>query len=388
MNRTSGRIFVAGRVSEARATMLLALMLAVALTQGGCQVQAGKSADKGEADSSKVLPVPVEIETVATGAISARLRLNGVLGTEAEIKVFPLVAGQVERIRVEEGARVRAGDTLLTLEDGEILLSERRLRLEMEKAEQDLGRVRRLSDARMVPEQDLADADYTARRARLSWESARLTVERSRVTAPISGVVGRRLVQVGDMVSAATQLFTLVDDLRLIAVLDVPERELGRLRARQPVLVTAAAAVKGAQAGWIKRISPVVDPASGTVRVTVEVPDPGHQLRAGMYAGFSVVTDTREGVVLVPKRSLVYDRDQTYVWIAGDSTAERRAVTRGYEDEERLEARDGLKPGERLVVVGQSALKPGALIRVVRQDGRDLPQPVERVDAAAKKKAR
>lgn len=387
MNRTSGRIFIGARAPATRATLALALTLAVALSQGGCQVQAGKGADKGEADSSKVQPVPVEIETVATGAISAHLRLSGVLGTEAEIKVFPLVAGQVERIRVEEGARVRAGDTLLTLEDGEILLSERRLRLEMEKAEQDLGRVRRLSDARMVPEQDLADADYAARRARLSWESARLTVERSRVTAPISGVVGRRLVQVGDMVNASTQLFTLVDDLRLIAVLDVPERELGRLRTRQPVEVTAAAA-QGAQAGWIKRISPVVDPASGTVRVTVEVPDPGHRLRAGMYAAFSVVTDTRAGVVLVPKRSLVYDRDQTYVWIAGDSTAERRAVMRGYEDEERLEARGGLKPGERLVVVGQSALKPGALVRVVRQDGRDLPQPATRADAAAKKRAR
>ena len=356
---------------------------AALLLLAGCRIQAGKAEGKDGADSSRTAPVPVETETVATGEIAARLRLNGVLGTEAEIKVFPLVAGQVARILVEEGSRVRNGDTLLVLEDAEILLAERRLRLERDKAEEDLGRVQRLSEARMVPGQDLADADYAARRARLAWESARLTVERSRVTAPIGGVVGRRLVQAGDMVGPSSQLFTLVDDGQLIAVLDVPERELARLRVRQSVDVKAAAEGKP-RPGWIKRISPVVDPASGTVRVTVAVPDPEHRLRAGMYAGFSILTDTRRDVVLVPKRALVYDRDQSYAWVARDSTVERRLLQRGYEDEERVEARAGLKEGERLVVVGQSGLKPDSRVRVVRADGRDLPQPKPRADAAKK----
>ncbi|MDP2361763.1 MAG: efflux RND transporter periplasmic adaptor subunit [bacterium] len=347
----------------------------------GCQVQAGRPGRPGAADSSSTTPVPVEVETVGTGAITARLQLNGMLSSEAEIKVFPLVSGHVGRVLVEEGARVRSGDTLLVLEDAEILLNERRMRLEMEKAEADLARIRQLASSRLVSDQDLADADFAARRARLSWESASLTVARSRVAAPISGVVGRRLVQEGDFVATGTQLFTLVDDSRLIAVLDVPERELTRLRLRQTVRLDVAAAAEPV-VGWIKRISPVVDPASGTVRVTVGIEDPSRRLRAGMYARFLVITDTKDEAVLVSKRALVYDRDLTYVWVAQDSTVERRTLVRGYEDEERLEALSGIAPGERLVTVGQSALKTGSPIRIIKADGREVAPPVETADGA------
>jgi membrane fusion protein (multidrug efflux system) len=368
----------------ARRTCRTGLLCVLVMLAGGCQVQMGRGQSK-DADSTKAAPVPVETETLSLGSMASRLHLNGVLGTEAEIKVFPLVAGHVGRIRVEEGSRVRAGDTLLVLEDAEILLSERRLRLELDKAESDLSRVRQLADSRMVPEQDLADADYTARRARLSWESARLAVQRSRVTAPISGVVGRRLVQEGDFVATGTQLFTVVDDQRLIAVLDVPERELDRLRLKQPVELEVGAAADGPRQGWIKRISPVVDAASGTVRVTIGVEDPARRLRAGMYARFNILTDTRDSVVVVPKRALVYDRDQTYVWVARDSLAARLLVQRGYEDEERVEARSGVKVGEQLITVGQAGLKPDSRIRVVKADGRATPAATEAVSEAASK---
>ncbi|MFA7331308.1 MAG: efflux RND transporter periplasmic adaptor subunit [Candidatus Delongbacteria bacterium] len=359
------------------------LLSSLALLTGACQVQTGRG-ESNPADSNKVQPVPVELETVVLGSMASRLHLNGVLTTEGEIKVYPLVAGHVGRLRVEEGDRVRRGDTLLVLEDAEILLSERRLRLEMEKAAQDLERVRQLAEARLVPEQDLSDAQYLADKAKLAWESARLTVQRSRVTAPVGGVVGRRLVQQGDFVQPGSQLFTLVDDRELISVLDVPERDLVRLRQGQSVDVTPSSGDGSVRQGWIKRISPVVDPASGTLRVTVGVKDSGSALRAGMYARFSILTDTRNDVVVVPKRALVYDRDLSYVWVAGDSSAVRRQVERGYEDEERLEVRQGLQAGEALVVVGQSALKPGSPIRVVRRDGRDLPQPADSVKAGSR----
>jgi len=358
---------------------ILALLLA-----GGCQVQMGKAGGNGSPDdSSKTQPVPVEVESVQLGRMESRLHLNGVLATEGEIKVYPLVPGHVGRLRVEEGDRVRAGDTLLVLDDAEILLSERRLRLEKEKAEGDLERVRQLAQNRLVSDQDLEDARYLADKARLAWESARLTVERSRVTAPVSGVVARRLVQKGDFVQPGNQLFTLVDDRELISVLDVPERELSRLRTGQSVSVSFSAGGPP-QTGWIKRISPVVDPASGTVRVTVGVKDPGRILRAGMFAKVSILTDTREGVVTVPKRSLVYDRDLAHVWVAGDSTAERRLLERGYESELDVEVRSGLKVGEQLVVVGQSALKAGVPIRVVKRDGLELPQPADSTRQAAR----
>jgi len=373
-----------GSTSWPRRSGLFLFLAAGLALLGGCQVRTGQAGGPdAKDDSSKTQPVPVEVEGVRVGTMESRLHLNGVLATEGEIKVFPLVAGHVGRLRVEEGDRVRAGDTLLVLEDAEILLSERRLRLEKEKAEGDLERVRQLAQNRLVSDQDLEDARYGADKARLAWESARLTVQRSRVTAPVSGVVARRLVQKGDFVQPGSQLFTLVDDRELISVLDVPERELPRLRTGQAVRV-ALSAGGAPREGWIKRISPVVDPASGTVRVTIGVKDPGRSLRAGMFAKVSILTDTREGVVTVPKRALVYDRDLAYVWVAGDSTAERRLLERGYESELDVEARSGVQVGEPLVVVGQSALKAGVPIRVVKRDGVELPQAADSTARASR----
>lgn len=347
----------------------------------GCQVQAGRGDRKDGAaeDSLALRRTPVETATVSRGRVQAFVHLSSVIGTEAEVVVHPLVGGHVARILVEEGDRVQAGDTLLSLEDAENQLHEERTRLEHSKAVQDRERVEELARRNLVSEQDRDQARYAEELARLNWESARLTVERGHVRAPIDGVVSRRSVQVGDLVSQTNPLFTLVDDRELIAVLDVPEREWPRLKVGQPVQVASVALDEGGLSGRIKRIAPVVDSASGTVRVTVAVSDPAGRLRSGMYARFSIVVDTREDAVLVPKRALVYDREQPFAWVAGDSLAERRSVVAGYEDADRLEVREGLEAGEQLIVVGQSGLKNGGRIRVVMADG----EPVEEPEAFA-----
>lgn len=352
----------------------------------GCQVNAGNGKKwESEADSSKVRAVPVETETITTATMSARLHVNGILETESAVQIYPQVPGHVAVIHVEEGDRVSTGDTLLRLEDAELLLAERRLRLERDKAFSDLRLVEAMLGDSLVARQDVEDAIFTADRAQLNWESAQLQVERSRVRAPIPGVISLRDVQVGDYVSGAKALFTLVDDSEFISVLDVPERELSRLKKGQPVRAEVGAAGYRDLAGWIKRISPVVDPGSGTVRVTVGLGNEEGLLRSGMYARFSIITEVKENAIALPKRALVYDRDQLHVWIAGDSLAERRRVQRGFEDEFRIEVLEGVASGEQLIIVGQGSLKGNTPIRVIRADGVDVPQPDETSTADAAK---
>lgn len=343
----------------------------------GCQVQTGRGQGKDGAseDSTALKRVPVETATVSTGTIQAFVHLSSAIGTEAEVAVYPLVGGHVAAIRVEEGDRVQAGDTLLTLEDAEILLNEERTRIEHAKATQDRQRVEELARRDLVSEQDRDEARYAEEMARIGWESARLAVQRSRVLAPIAGVVGRRTVQVGDLVGPSSSLFTIVDDRELIAVLDVPEKEFSKLKVGQSVRVRSVALAEEELNGRIKRIAPTIDAGSGTVRVTVAVGDPAHRLRSGMYARFSIVLDTREDAVLVPKQALVYDREQPFAWVAGDSLAQRRRLVVGYEDADRLEVREGLAAGEQLIVVGQSGLKSGSRIRVVMADGLAVEEP-------------
>ncbi len=334
----------------------------------GCQVNVKNGNTQAEADSTGQQAVPVAGEQVARGDISSYLHLNGVLATEEATRVFPLVSGHVARLLVEEGDHVQQGDTLLVLEDAELQLTERRARLDYDKAQADCTRLEELSERVPVARQDLDDARYASEQARLNWESAALQVRRSRVTAPIRGVIAERLVRTGDFVTGNTHLFSLVDDRELISVLDVPERELSRLRIGQAVEISALAD-KESHRGRIRRIAPVVDSASGTVRVTVALEGQNPDLRAGMYARFAIVTATHENALLVPKRALVYDRERALVFVAADTSASRRLLERGFETEDYVEALGGVSEQETLVVVGQSGLKDGAPIKLVELNG-------------------
>jgi membrane fusion protein (multidrug efflux system) len=361
------------RVRQRLAALLLLVLPSALVISCSVDARMGKD-DKAASDSSAIdsalaKKVPVEVATVERGTISDYIRLDGTLTTEASVEVFALVSGHVASLRAEAGDRVRAGDTLLVLEDEEILLAEQRTRNELAKAEQDLIRLESLAERNLVSSQELEEARYLREAARLNWESARLARTRTRVTAPISGVVAERRVGKGAYIQPSTGLFRLVDDRELISVLDLPEREVARIAVRQAVQVTLQGQERPL-AGWIKRISPVVDPASGTVQVTVAVPGEGKALRSGMFAGFSIVTGTREQAVLVPKRSLVYDRNRLIAFTVKDGKAQRKLLEKGYEDEDRIEVLAGIQPGDSLVVVGQSSLKDRTEVRVIAGESR------------------
>jgi len=126
----------------------------------------------------------------------------------------------------------------------------------------------------------------------------------------------------------------------------------------------------GSYAGRIERIAPVVDPKSGTVKVTVDV---GAQrgLRPGMYVDVELVMATRDDAVLVPKRALVYDNDQMFVYrLTNEKRVERVYVEPRLTDKFYVEPRAGLEAGDEVVVAGQAGLKDGALVSLPEQEAR------------------
>jgi RND family efflux transporter MFP subunit len=114
----------------------------------------------------------------------------------------------------------------------------------------------------------------------------------------------------------------------------------------------------------VKRVAPIVDPKSGTVKVTVEVGSkPG--LRPGMYVDVELVTASREDAVLVPKRALIHDGESTFVFRLGDERkVERIPIELALSDKANVEPRGGLAPGDKVVVAGHAGLKDGALVRL------------------------
>ncbi|MGE3313106.1 MAG: efflux RND transporter periplasmic adaptor subunit, partial [Limisphaerales bacterium] len=171
-------------------------------------------------------------------------------------------------------------------------------------------------------------------------------------------------VKLGDLVANAQHLFDIVDFDSIVARIYVPEKNLVSLATNQPARVKATALAGHEFLGRVRRVSPVVDAKSGTVKVTIGFADLG-PLRPGMYVDVELILDQRDDAVLLSKRALVLDGDQTYAFRLGpDRKVERLLVEPRASDRLHVEPTSGFKEGDQVVVAGQTGLKDGALVRL------------------------
>ena len=334
-------------------------------------------ADSAQADSAakqakKIDAIPVETAPAEKGAISSYLLFNSTVETEAAVEIYPQTTGLVEEVWVEEGDRVSVGDTLLQIDDDQLHLVAQEARVNFEHLEKGFERTDEMFRRRLISNQDYENKRYEMDQARLRRERAELELEHTIIRAPFSGVITERQVQVGARVSQGTHLFALIKLDDMIARVFVPGQYLMEISPDQQAMVTSDFLKDRRFQGWVKRISPVVDPRSGTFKVTVGLKDRWEFLRPGIFVNVRIITDTHAEAVLVPKQAIVYDGGDRYVFVVQDSTASRIKLEGGYEDGEHVEALAGVEAGEPIIVVGQNGLKDKAKVKIVNVDPAEL----------------
>ncbi len=347
---------------------LLLVLLVVPLT--GCTREglAMESSEEdnadGEKDKKKEL-VPVEIAELGYGPIEAVLRFSTNLEAESEVQVFSQAARRVTELLVEEGDQVEKGDLLLRLQDEEQLSNLARVESQVERSRREHERQKNLYERDLIPEQAINDATYELAQLELSYDDAKRELSYTEVRAPISGRVTRRLVNLGDHITVNQHLFDIVDFETIVARVYVPEKERERLAVAQPARLFSESLGGEMRRGEVLRIAPIVDPQSGTVKVTVSVPR-REGLVPGMYVEVELVTATHEEALLLPKRAVVYDDNRSFIFRVDDEMkVERLEIQPLLADREFIEPVPGqLQLGEKVVVAGQAGLKDGAKVRL------------------------
>jgi membrane fusion protein, multidrug efflux system len=372
--------------SIARTSCAIFFAAAVAVLAGCTKQTAPNDASAKPADdpnAPKVADaVPVETEAARAGSVSAFLSYNSTIEVETAVDIYPKVAGLAEKLLVEEGDRVKAGDPLLQLEQKEQLVEVRDSEVNVARLESTFRRSEELFQRGLINQQDFETRKFDVDQARLRLERARIGLENTTVRAPVDGVVTERFVQPGARVAGGAKLFALMSLDDTIARVFVPGRYLAAIAENQAVVLESDFLPGRIFDGWVKRVSPVVDPRSGTFKVTVGVRPGTESPRPGLFVNVRIVTDRRDNAVLVPKRAVVYDGGERYVFIVRDNKAERVRLSSGYEEGESVEAVALVEPGDAIVVLGQNALKDQAPVRVV-----NLPAPAVPAAIAADTKA-
>jgi membrane fusion protein (multidrug efflux system) len=342
-----------------RRYLLLIVFATLAVTAGTLSCgKIGKSKANGKKDDKVV--VPVEVAAVTKGTIAAYFTGTATIGAEEETGVVAKVGGVVKEIMVEEGQYVREGDVLAKLDDEKIAVQLAQAKTMLEKLKTSYERNVDLHKQSLISTEMFQQSKYDYESQKSSYDLAELEFRYATIRTPIGGVVAERLIKVGNMVLPNQAVFRVAGLDPLIAVLHVPERQLGKLRTGLTAQLTVDASSTEPFTGRI-------DPATGTVKVTVEVRDPSRRLKPGMFARINIIYDVHENVLTAPKDAIISEDRENAVFVVRDSVAYRQVVTTGYVNTTAIEVLTGLKPGDTIVTTGKASLKDSAKVQIVKR---------------------
>lgn len=328
---------------------------------GGAQAEAG---GPGGGRRPATPAIPVAVEPAGRGSISSYYSATTSLEPNKQADILARASGMVLSIPAEEGDLVREGQVLLRIQDDEYRFRLKQAQAELDKQTTRHDRLQSMFERNLVSADEFDTAKNDLQAAEAARDLAQLELSYTGVAAPFSGRITRRHVDPGQTVSEGAALFSIVDMSRLLARVHVPAKEFRKIRRDQPVEL-ALDSDQQRLTGTISLVSPIIDPATGTIKVTVEIREYPGDTRPGDFAEVRVVTDRHPDALLVPKISVITDKGQTVVYVVADSTAERRVVEVGFQDEQHAEILQGISAGEPVVVQGQRSLKDQAPVKLM-----------------------
>jgi membrane fusion protein, multidrug efflux system len=367
----------------------------------------------GGADTNKVTDwrILVEAVTAKEGEVAQELVTHGSLESEAMADITPEAGGVVTEIKAEEGDLVRKGTVLAVLSSPSIEAGSERARLELAAAQRKYEQSEKLHQTGAISDAEFLEASDAFGIAKASYQEARGTRGFTRLTSPIDGTVAIRNVRIGELAGGAEAAFQVVDLNRLRVIVNLSEGDLTHLGVGQPVSLAGTYNTAVRATGSVLRISPVVDAATGTIRVTLAV-DPmsgeGPHLRPGQFVEVRIAIDNHPGVVTIPRSAVRWLDGSPVAWriidkpdddeddkeddeedepsfftklFSDDEDADkenaedpwanvpRRVVERvnltiGYTDADTAEVSAGLVIGDQVVTVGGDNLRPNAEVKL------------------------
>ena len=327
--------------------------------------QSGENATTEDEDKEEAPAIPVETASPTRSDVYAMYSGTAPIEAFADAVVIAKVGGEVREIFVEEGHDVKAGQILAKLDGDRLRLEKRQAEANLQKLQRDFQRNVDLNKRGLISAGDFEKIQFEMEALEASYNLASLEYSYTEIRAPISGIVSERFIKVGNTIEVNAPTFQVTSLEPLVSYLHVPEREYRRISGGQPATIRVDAIAGTEFVGTVARISPVVDPGTGTFKITIEVTDATRRLKPGMFGRISITYDMRANALQVPRNAIVDESGSATVFVVEENVAHRRPVVTGYSQNGLVEILDGLTDEEKVVTVGQAGLKDGAKVSVI-----------------------
>ncbi len=328
------------------------------------KLKEGDSKEKGNDDKKETDTIPVSIKVPERGDINSFLLFSSNIDTDKLVKIYPMTSGIIERINFDEGDRIKKGTVLAVLDDREASINEKKAKITFLQQKAKFNRQKEIYKKELISKEAYERLQFDLEQSRLDWEQKKLLLSYTRITSPISGLVSKRHVKAGNRVNMNELAFTVVYTREKIAVVNIPEQEKKQIFVKQKAIITADDTVLN---GYVKLISPAIDPDSGTFKTTIEVKDVDNLMVIGQFVNVKIIKKVHKNVILVTKDILMFEGDKIFVFIVTkEKKALKKEVKIGFDDGSKVEIVSGIKETDRLVSAGKSSLKNESKVKIIK----------------------
>jgi membrane fusion protein (multidrug efflux system)/multidrug efflux system membrane fusion protein/cobalt-zinc-cadmium efflux system membrane fusion protein len=357
-------------------------------------LQAINCSGPGSNAEEEVTKIPVEIQKVTKGSVTKELKYTGDILAEQEVKVFSKVPDRIIRFFKDEGDYVNKGEKIAEIEATKIkqavIQAEAALvnaNAQLVNLQSEYKRAERLKkeDAMSQQQFDAISAQHDGTQAVVEQSGAALVQAKDQladasITAPISGIIGIRNYEQGDMASGPLPLVTVVQMNRVKVEINAPEQDLGQIKIGQCANITVSSYPNETFIGKINKIRPVLDPVTRMGKIEILVDNKDGRLKPGMFSEVSICVNTLENVIVIPKHAVlentalkrVNGQDiavvKYQVFVEDKNVALLRDIDVSYTNGTVAVVANGLTENEDIVVVGQQSLKDSAMVNIINSN--------------------
>jgi membrane fusion protein (multidrug efflux system) len=348
------------------------LLCAAPLFNTGCK--------KAEQKAVKEQEVNVRVRTAESRSLRPFVESVGTLKPYEEVIVSSEVDGILQSIRVDEGSPVSRGLLVAEIKDTDYRLDSERAEAVLKQAEASLAnalqehlRKEALYREELVTKQQFDDisarlalAQGDLERAKSGLAMAREKLSRTKIFAPMAGIVREKRVTAGDYIRNGTSLISIIRTDLLKLSFSVPEKDVGSLKEGQDIVFTADSFPGREFQGKVKTLYPNLDEKTRSLPVEALVVNNDGSLKPGFFTRVTLYTGPAKDTVVIPVTALLYDNSSVKLFAVEGNRAKEKAVKTGRKYGEYMEITDGLKADEVVVTVGQNNLMEGVLVNVAR----------------------